>query len=1108
MNADKNSEGRGYFDSILGLITAELAKEFPQLAELMPVLCPDNPDGAPQEEDAAPASANLLAPGQRLGEFELGQEIGRGGMGVVFEAEDVKLGRQVALKVLHPGRAFWQDDLERFWREAKAVSQLEHPGIVPVYVRGEDRGLHYFAMKLVEGENLTSVLDALREQRGLPFQGTVAERARKLALALREGKVPGGGGSYHRSVAALIAGAADALHHAHRHEVIHRDVKPANLILGEDLRVYLTDFGLARSGQLPALSAPGDRVGTLRYMSPEQVRGKVVDHRTDVYSLGAILYEFLTGQPLVPDGDPVTVENQIRNPAWVRPARVDPDVPYDLETIALKALAREPRYRYTTAAEMAEDLRRFAGEQPIRAKRPGPGVLAARWVRSSPRRAAGVIAGLVILVGGLVGLTAWAVQAENVAAAAERAAGQEKAEAVQAREQAARELSERRVALAREAWERGEVRLMQELLAAERPTPGAKDRRDWEWYYLSTLARNGTLLAPMTAEVVNGASWSPRGDSVALAVENPAPDAHGAEKGTRGRVEVREASTGRLLRAFCAQAEYPIDVVAWSPDGKSVAAGYGPGVVSVWDVATRRETFHELWEGPVSSLAWSPGGTLLAAGTLGAVRVWDVRERHARVVFSSSVGGHRLTWSSNGSLLVALGWEQVVGFEIPSGRESFRFFVDGAAPDERSIHRPRTVEDAAVSPDGKLVATAHKDRLVAVWDAASGKQLRTFAGHTLEALTVAWSPDGKRLASGGLGGELRLWDAGSGQALGRYRGHHGSVRSLAWDPRGRSLLSVGARNELRVWDTGRPQDALRVQAGVDWSSGPLVDGGTWNWWLLWSPDSRSLASVAGVGDVASFEYRVVRWDSSTGGQLESLPWDETGADTRRLFWEGGELRRGAQIDLPPARLSAPGGKRMARVCGEGADQRVEIVDSARGTQIHLLNELGAPEPFCWSPDGSHLVLNRAGRTSRVWDAATGKPVLTLPELGQSPFAWSPDGRLLAARPWSWDSRGKVQVWDVRRRAEVLSLTAGGRHVTTLAWHPGGARLAAGFNDGTVLVWDATTGREVITLNGHGTANVLALAWSPDGKRLASKDLRGTIRVWDASPAYDEPTRGR
>jgi serine/threonine protein kinase len=370
-----------------------------------------------------------VLPGAPLGDFQIVREIGRGGMGVVYEAVQLSLGRRVALKVLPLAATLDPRQLQRFKNEAQAAACLHHSHIVPIYAVGIDRGVHYYAMQLIEGRTLAALIQEQRRLAGLGSAGEPRELPPALAATgdgrTTECALPGlstrpsaRNGSYDRAVARLGIQAAEALEHAHQLGVIHRDIKPANLMLDATGELWVTDFGLAQIQTQDGLTMTGDLVGTLRYMSPEQALGKhnLLDQRTDVYSLGVTLYELLTLRPALPAADRQELLQQIAFTEPQPPRRLRPSIPVDLETILLKALAKNPEERYQTAGELADDLRSFCEDRPIRARRPSLLQRGARWARR--RRSLVLSLGLsatLLLVFGTLGALDYAANQRKLA---------------------------------------------------------------------------------------------------------------------------------------------------------------------------------------------------------------------------------------------------------------------------------------------------------------------------------------------------------------------------------------------------------------------------------------------------------------------------------------------------------------------------------------------------------------------------------------------------------------------------------------------------------------------------------------------------------------------
>jgi serine/threonine protein kinase len=399
--------------------------------------------------DPNPASLGRLSdPAARLtgflGDYRIVGEVGRGGMGIVYEAEQISLGRRVALKVLPFAAALDVKQLQRFRNEAVAAAHLHHPHIVPVYFVGCERGVHYYAMQFIDGQSLAEVLADLRHAAGPdhavspcpqsvsgPEANPPADAAPTRPSAPLVTEHSARSPAFFRAVARLGLQAAAALDHAHEEGIIHRDVKPGNLLLDAAGHLWVADFGLARCRTEPGLTGTGDVVGTLRYMSPEQALAKqgLIDHRSDIYALGATLYEALTLRPPYPGRDREELLHQIAATDPPAPRRLNRLIPVALETVLLKAMAREPQSRYATARELAEDLQRFVDDRPVLASRPGLGERAARWAWRHRQAVTAAAALLLLAVTGLVVATVLIWQARQQA---ETALGQARARQVEA----------------------------------------------------------------------------------------------------------------------------------------------------------------------------------------------------------------------------------------------------------------------------------------------------------------------------------------------------------------------------------------------------------------------------------------------------------------------------------------------------------------------------------------------------------------------------------------------------------------------------------------------------------------------------------------------------
>ncbi len=1096
------------------------------------------------EDPPLPPAAPDEAPRRRLGEFELLSELGRGGMGVVYRAWQPSLGRQVALKCLLKAGDSKAD--ARFNREIHALGRVEHPNLVKVFTSGVEADRWFYAMELVDGATLAAICGQLQSTGSGASDVNLATWHASLSTACQAARdaerplstlddedndspsagptrtVPSppqaGDRGYVRHVVELLRQVADAAHALHEGGVIHRDIKPENILVGpEGTDAVLMDLGLAQLADESTgrLTRTRQFVGTLRYASPEQVLSVPLDRRSDVYSLGATLWELLTLRPLFGATESLPTPDlmlMIQHTDPDPPRRHNPQVPQDLEAIVLKCLEKDRARRYATASDLAADLSRWMRGEPVLAQPPTLGYLLAKAIRRNRVRVALISS---LLLAALLGSAAVLIArdklrsdsmrsvAENALKITEKAKG----EADLARTIAEKAKGEAEMARDRESNVRRKIedlegelhlRLVQNVDIANgfrrvdegdtlgslawfadalRLDQGDPRREKSHCDRLALILRRCPRLSQVIFhdDAVMSALFSPDGRRVVTASHD-------------NMARVWDAETGQPITPPLKHAKQ-VNFAAFSPDGRRVVTASRDNTARVWDTEIGQPITPPLEHGQwVNHAAFSPDGRRVVTASFDhTARMWDAGS------------GQPITpplkhqWAVQHAVFSPDGRRVVTASEDKTARV---WDAETGQPITPPLKHEKLVSDAEFSPDGRRVVTASEDNTARVWDAGTGQPITPPLKHDSVVYHAEFSPDGRRVVTASEDKTARVWDAGTGQPTTPPLKHDGRVRHAAFSPDGRRVVTASHDQTARVWDAETGEPVMPPLKHEDW----VQDA-------EFSPDGRRVVTAS--------EDKTARvWDAGSGQPVTPpLKHDDRvnhaafSPDSRRLVtanddkmarvWDA-ETGEPITPPLKHAQLVnhaafSPDGRRVVTA---SYDKTARVWDAGTGQPITPpLKHLDWVNHAAFSPDGRRVVTASQDKTARVWDAGSGQPIT--PPLKHDDqvnhAAFSPDGRRLVTATDHMTAR----VWDAETGQPITPPLKHEEWVTHQAFSPDGRRVVVTTgHDHTARVWDVESGQPVTPPLKHDLF-VKDAEFSPDGRRVVTASFDHTARVWDA-----------
>jgi WD40 repeat protein/serine/threonine protein kinase/TPR repeat protein len=997
--------------------------------------------------------------GKQFGPYRVLSLLGHGGMGSVWLAEraDGLFTRQVALKLIHPALKS-RVMSERFTREREILASLNHPNIARLLDAGfAEDGQSYLALDYVAGTPLTAYCDEHRL--------SVHERLELYRQVL------------------------SAVQYAHAHLVIHRDLKPANILVTAEGQVQLLDFGIAKllsegEAKETELTQLGGRALTPDYAAPEQIAGAPITTAADVYALGVMLYELLTGErpyklkrdsrgaleEAILEADPVAPSRAVLSEAAAEAhattaKKLSSALRGDLDTIAIKALKKLPAERYATANAFAEDIERYLRGDVVLAQ---PDSVLYRTLKFTSRHWVGIAVTGVLILTLAAGLAATSYEA--------RVASEQRDAALQAQ---LRSLTQTAAARLKD----GDTPVALGIILEVLPHRGEQRQSTSEAVnvFLEARAADAQLMTiPGHTNHVNFATFSPDGRRIITASDDKT-------------ARIWDATTGREILRLSGHSDRVL-FASFSPDNRHIVTASADNTARIWDATSGQQSLVLIGHTRrLMSATFSPDGRqILTASRDNTARIWDATTGQQLLLLNGHMDGvMSAAFSPDGGRIVTASidrtariWNTATGREVAMLRGHNGF-----------------VWCAVFSPDGRQIVTGSEDKTARIWDTATGRQTMLLSGHADLVTGVAFSPDGRNVVTSSDDKTIRVWDVATGQQTALLRGHTAEIESVAFSPDGRRVVSASYDRTTRIWNVA-PAHQIGLLSGHQ----SMVTS------VTFSPDGRRIVT-------ASHDRTARIWDAMTGRELSVLSGHTELVESARFSPDGLYVVTGSN-DLTARIWDTATSREIMRLTGHtgpvyyaafspdgrrvvtaSLDRTARIWDVATGREVvRLVGHTDNVYCAAFSFDGKYVVTASEDRTARIWDAATGRELATLSghEAKVEIAAFSPDGRRVVTASDDQTAR----IWDVATGREIVRLIGHTREVSSAAFSLDGLRVVTSSLDNSARIWDATTGTQITLLRGH-TDLVEMADFSPDGDRIVTGSDDATARIWEArAPALE------